>query len=161
MSKPAVLAMRAISTPRTSRTVIEATTSLRASFSLTLLRAMSLAFTDISPLCPVRQLDREHDVAQAFAVNVLRQRNGNAAAERIFDHEIEGFEIAQRIALHRPLGDMLESFRNTLRRQLALDEIPILGVVANHRNVRSIAFVAGARMREIVNADAHNVPSTT
>ena len=43
MSKPAVLAMRAISMERLSRTVIEATTSPRASFSLTLLRRMSLA----------------------------------------------------------------------------------------------------------------------
>ncbi len=49
MSKPAVLASRAISTPRTSRTVIEATTSLRASLSLTTLRKISLAFTKISP----------------------------------------------------------------------------------------------------------------
>ncbi len=43
MSKPAVLAIRAISMERLSRTVIEATTSPRASFSLTLLRRMSLA----------------------------------------------------------------------------------------------------------------------
>jgi len=43
MSKPAVLAMRAISIERASRTVIEETTSPRASFSLTLLRRMSLA----------------------------------------------------------------------------------------------------------------------
>src|SRR5262245_58903018 len=34
--------MRAVSMPRTSRTVIEATTSLRASFSFTLLLRMSL-----------------------------------------------------------------------------------------------------------------------
>jgi len=41
VSKPAVRAMRAISMVRTSRTVIEATTSSRASLSLTLLRRMS------------------------------------------------------------------------------------------------------------------------
>src|SRR6185369_11475729 len=50
MSKPAVLASRAISTPRVRRTVIEATTSPRASFSLTGLRTTSLAFTPASPL---------------------------------------------------------------------------------------------------------------
>src|SRR5260370_24021244 len=40
VSKPAVLAIWAISTWRTSRTVIDATTSPRLSFSLTLLRRM-------------------------------------------------------------------------------------------------------------------------
>jgi hypothetical protein len=43
MSKPAVLAIRAISMERESRTVIEATTSPRASLSFTGLRKMSLA----------------------------------------------------------------------------------------------------------------------
>src|SRR5258706_589906 len=45
VSKPALFAMRTISTPGTRRTVIDATTSPRASFSLTLLRAMSRACT--------------------------------------------------------------------------------------------------------------------
>ena len=45
MSKPAVLAMRAISIERASRTVIDDTTSPRASLSLTGLRRMSLAAT--------------------------------------------------------------------------------------------------------------------
>src|SRR3954471_15410040 len=49
MSKPAVLAIRAISMERLSRTVIEATTSPRASFSLTLFRRMSLAGTSGTP----------------------------------------------------------------------------------------------------------------
>src|SRR5258707_6651513 len=43
MSKPAVLAIRAISMERESRTVMEATTSPRASFSLTGFRKISLA----------------------------------------------------------------------------------------------------------------------
>src|SRR5689334_3740923 len=42
--------MRAISMERDSRTVIEDTTSPRASFSLTLLRRMSLAATSGTPL---------------------------------------------------------------------------------------------------------------
>src|SRR5216683_5785258 len=47
-SKPAVFAMRAISTERTRRTVIEATTSSRASFSFTLLRTISLGRSDMA-----------------------------------------------------------------------------------------------------------------
>src|SRR3954463_9514655 len=43
MSKPALFAMRTISTPGTMRTAIETTTSPRASFSLTGLRAISRA----------------------------------------------------------------------------------------------------------------------
>src|ERR1700719_378270 len=101
MSKPAVFASRAISTPRTSRTVIEATTSLRSSFSLTTLRTISLAFTKFSPLLRIRQLDRQHHIAIALAVNVLRERDGHAAAERIFDDEIERLEVAQRITPDR------------------------------------------------------------
>src|ERR1700754_4472298 len=97
MSKPAVLASRAISTPRTSRIVIEATTSLRSSFSLTTLRTISLAFTkflSLNLLCRIGQFDRQHHIAVALAMNVLRQRDRNAAAERVLDDEIEGLEIA-------------------------------------------------------------------
>src|SRR6185503_16070346 len=42
--------MRAISMPRTSRTVMDDTTSPRASFSFTGLRRMSLGFTGLSML---------------------------------------------------------------------------------------------------------------
>src|SRR5947207_758573 len=44
--------MRAISLVRTSRTVIDATTSSRASFALTLLRRMSPIFTAGLPVAP-------------------------------------------------------------------------------------------------------------
>ena len=37
----------------------------------------------------------------------------------------------------------------------------MLGVVADHRNIRGVALVAGARMGEVVDADAHSLPSTT
>src|SRR6266851_584505 len=43
--------MRAISMPRTSRTVIDATTSSRASFSLTLLRRISRICIAAPPTC--------------------------------------------------------------------------------------------------------------
>src|ERR1700753_990166 len=98
MSKPAVAARRAISTPRTRRMVMEATTSSRASLSLTILRTISLACTKPAPstlLFRIRQLDRQHHIAVAFAVNVLRQRDRDAAGQRILNHEIERLEIAQ------------------------------------------------------------------
>src|SRR6185437_3514409 len=160
MSKPAVLASRAISMPRVRRIEIEATASLRASLSLTALRKTSFAFTSLS-LRRIGQLDRQHHIAVALAVNVLRQRNRDAAAERVLDDEIERLEIAQRVAADRAFGDMLERLRHALGRQLAFEEIPMLGVVTDHRNIRRVAFVAGARVGEIVNADAHSVPSTT
>src|SRR2546426_8391893 len=47
-SKPAVFAIRAISIERTRRTVIDETTSPRASFSLTLLRTTSLGRSDMT-----------------------------------------------------------------------------------------------------------------
>src|SRR6516162_4367687 len=49
MSNPAVLAILAISIPRTRRTVIEETTSPSLSFSFTLLRTMSVGRTDFAP----------------------------------------------------------------------------------------------------------------
>src|SRR5882672_9903489 len=55
-SKPAVFAIRAISIERTRRTVREATTSSRASFSLTLLRTISRGDADMASLpgrCPL------------------------------------------------------------------------------------------------------------
>src|SRR5664280_399337 len=107
------------------------------------------------------QLDRQHHIAQALAVDVLRQRYGDAAAERILDNEVERLEIAQRMTPDRAFGDVLESLRHELRREFALEKIPMLGVVANDRNIRGVAFVAGARMGEIVDADAHSDPSTT
>src|SRR5450631_1080449 len=166
MSKPAVLASRAISMPRVRRIVIEATTSLRASFSLTTLRTTSFARTELTPaftfaLFRIGQFDRQHHIAQALAVNVLRQRNRDAAAERILDHEIERLEIAQWVAPDRPFGDVLEGLRHAFRREFALKKFPVLGVVADHRNIRGVAFVAGARVRKIVDADAHSAPSTT
>jgi hypothetical protein len=42
----------------------------------------------------IGQLDRQHDVTQTLAMDVLRQRNGDAAAERVFDDEIERLQIA-------------------------------------------------------------------
>src|SRR5712691_3485720 len=47
-SKPAVFAIRAISIERTKRTVIDETTSPRASFSFTLLRTISLGRADMA-----------------------------------------------------------------------------------------------------------------
>src|ERR1017187_884592 len=134
MSKPAVLASRAISTPRVRRIVIEATTSLRASFSLTRLRTTSFARTELTPACTfallwIGQFDRQHHIAQALAVDVLRQRDRDAAAKRILDDEIERLEIAQRVAPDRAFGDVLEGFRHALRRQFAREKIPMLGVV--------------------------------
>src|ERR1700692_97612 len=133
MSKPAVLASRAISTPRTRRMVIEATPSPRKNFSLTTLRTISLAFTKFPPLSPsfrIRQLDREHHIAVALAMNVLRERDRDAAAERILDDEIECLEVAQPITANRTLGDVPEGVRDTFFRQLALQELPMPGVVA-------------------------------
>src|SRR5471032_1057978 len=106
MSKPAVLASRAISMPRVRRIVIDATISLRASFSLTTLRTTSFARTEPTPaftfaLFWIGQFDRQHHIAQALAVNVLRQRHGHAAAERVLDHEVERLEIAQGITFNR------------------------------------------------------------
>src|SRR3984893_16196465 len=138
MSKPAVLASRAISTPRTRRMVIEATTSPRKNFSLTTLRTISLAFTKFPPLSPsfrIRQLDREHHIAVALAMNVLRERDRDAAAERILDDEIERLEVAQRVTPDRTPGEMFESFRNPRFRQLALQEFPMASVVADHRYI--------------------------
>src|ERR1700730_13621376 len=100
MSKAAVAARRAISTPRTRRMVMDATTSSRLSFSLTMLRTTSLAFTRSTPSMPslwIRQRDRQHHIAVTLAVDVLRQRNRDATGERILDHEVEGLEIAEGI----------------------------------------------------------------
>src|SRR5260221_6526950 len=55
-SNPAVFAIRAISIERTRRTVMDETTSPRASFSFTLLRAISLGRADMASLpgrCPL------------------------------------------------------------------------------------------------------------
>src|ERR1035441_6197921 len=166
MSKPAVLASRAISTPRVRRIVIEATTSLRASFSLTTLRTTSFARTEPTPaftfaLFWIGQFDCQHHIAQALAMNVLRQRNRDAAAERILDDEIEGLEIAQGVSLNRPFGDVLERIRHPFWREFAREKIPVLFVVADNGNVRRVPFVASACVSKIVDADAHSAPSTT
>src|SRR5580698_1530438 len=164
MSKPAVAARRAISTPRTRRMVMEATTSSRASFSLTMLRTTSLAFTKSTPSMPslrIRQFDRQHHIAVALAVNVLRQRNRDATGQRVLDHEIKRLEIAQGIAADRTLGDMRKRVRDPFDGQLALQKFPMFGVVADHRDIGRVALVAGTRVGKVVDANAHSVPSTT
>src|SRR4029077_15717036 len=103
----------------------------------------------------IRQFDRQHHIAVTLAMNVLRERNRDAAAERILDDEIECLEVAQRMTADRTLGDVPEGLRHALFRQLALQELPMPGVIADHRNIRGVAFVPGARMGEVVDADAH------
>src|ERR1700728_3143904 len=123
MSKPAVAARRAISTPRTRRIVMDDTTSSRASFSLTMLRTTSLAFTrsaSSSLSLRIRQRNRQHHIAVALAVNVLRQRNRDATGQRILDHEIECLEVAQGIPADRTLGDMTERVGDAFDGQFAL-----------------------------------------
>src|SRR6185295_13660498 len=66
--------MRAISMPRTSRTVIEATTSLRASFSFTLLLRMSLNGTFTLPSRCIKPLWIE--LAQHRQLLLARRLNG-------------------------------------------------------------------------------------
>src|SRR5580704_5756949 len=162
MSKPAVAARRTISTPRTRRMVIDATTSSRASFSLTTLRTTSFAFTKPAPYsCRVRQFDRQHHITVALAVNVLRQRDRDAAGERVIDHEIECLEVAKRIAPDRTFGDVAKRVRDAFDGEFAFQKFPVPGVVANHRDVRRVALVAGAGVGEVVDADAHSEPSTT
>src|SRR3984885_3459352 len=164
MSKPAVAARRAISTPRTRRMVMDATTSSRLSFSLTMLRTTSLAFTGSTPSMPslwIRQRDRQHHIAVALAVNVLRQRNRDATGQRILDYEIEGLEIAQGITPDRTLGDMTERVGDAFDGQLALQKFPMFGVVADHRDIGRVALVAGTRVGKVIDANAHSLPSTT
>src|ERR1700727_3397007 len=109
MSKPAVAARRGVEIARMRRMVMDATTSSRPSFSLTMLRTTSLAFTRSTPSMPslrIRQRDRQHHIAVALAVNVLRQRDRDATGQRILDYEIERLEIAQGITADRTLGAM-------------------------------------------------------
>src|ERR1700684_4587386 len=94
-------------------------------------------------------------------MNVLRQRNSDATGQRILDHEIERLEIAQGIAADRPLGAMAERVRDAFDGQFALEEVPMFGVVADHRDIRGIALVAGTRVGKVIDANAHSVPSTT
>src|ERR1700744_55241 len=51
--------------------------------------------------------------------------------------------------------------RDALGRQFAFEEFPMCGVVADHRDIRGVALIAGAGVGEIVDADAHSEPSTT
>src|SRR5271169_2143384 len=108
----------------------------------------------------IRQLDRQHHITVALAVNVLRERNRDAAAQRILDDEIERLEVAKWVTANRTLGEVPEGAPDALLRQLALQELPMPGVVTDHRNIRGVALVAGARMGEVVDADAHGVRST-
>src|ERR1700688_1929426 len=142
MSKPAVFASRAISTPRVRRMVIEATTSLRASFSLTMFFTISFARTNLllerfyaSSFRQIGQFDSQHHIAQTLAMNVLRQRDGDAAAQRIFDDEIEGLEIAQRVTPDRTCCDVFERLRYPFRCEFSFEKIPMLGIVADHGNI--------------------------
>src|SRR5262249_39799061 len=74
--------------------------------------------------------------------------------------KLKALSFAQRIAADRTLGEVPESVGNALFRQFALQKLPMPGVVADHRNIRCVALVPGARMGEVVDPDAHNVPST-
>src|SRR3984893_8917581 len=130
MSKPAVLASRAISTPRTSRTVHHLVAIKHFLDDVAYNLACLHEILSSNLLLRIRQLDRQHHIAVALAVNVLRERDRDAAAERIFDDEIERLEVAQRITPDRTLGEVPEGVRDAFHRQFALQKLPVTGVVA-------------------------------
>src|SRR6266568_6618327 len=80
-SKPAVFAIRAISIERTRRTVIDETTSPRASFSFTLLRTISRGDGDMAflsgqvPAYCMLARTRESVVRSDRGRDALRYRN--------------------------------------------------------------------------------------
>src|SRR6266446_9894946 len=105
VSKPAVLAIWAISTWRTSRTVMDATTSPRASFSLTLLRRM-LPIVMLLMRRPIRhkgaleihavELGVGQDRARQSRLGEVRSGEigpGEIGAEQIGAGEIRAFQV--------------------------------------------------------------------
>src|SRR5215468_906228 len=98
VSKPAVLAIWAISTCRTNRTVIDATTSPRLSFSLTLLRRM-LPIIMLLMRGPVRHEGtfEIHAVELGVGQDRARQsRLGKVGAGEIGPRQIGAEEIGAR-----------------------------------------------------------------
>src|SRR2546422_3725089 len=88
--KPAVLAMRAISTPGTRRTVIDATTSPRASLSLTLLRTTSRTCIRFHP---VRKRQRQADDHQRDEYEIYKNPGCCSAMDN--GHELKNQLPAQ------------------------------------------------------------------
>src|SRR5262245_32386055 len=72
----------------------------------------------------LRQLDRQHEAAQALAVRVEPQRTRDAAGERILDHEIERPQVRHLVAADRPLGEMRIGLHDALGGEMAAQPVP-------------------------------------
>src|SRR3990172_6413047 len=87
-----------------------------------------------------RQLDGKHQVGEALAMHVLRERHGHAAAQRILDDKIECLELGQLVARDGTLRNVFESLHHPLDNELLAQNVPRAGVVRDDGNVRGVAF---------------------
>jgi hypothetical protein len=94
-------------------------------------------------------LEAEHKKAPRLAVRVEVEGFVDAALKRLVHHEVERAQMIERETLHGPLQQLRKLRLEPLGRELRLDCVIVLGLVGVDRDVRPVALVARARMRNL------------
>src|SRR5450631_1305113 len=95
------------------------------------------------------QFQPEQEIAERLAVRVQIERGIDAALERVLHDEIEAVEVREFVTRHLAADEVRKSPLDALSRQRAFQQFVILRLVGPDIDVRSVAFVAGTRMRDV------------
>src|ERR1700690_551524 len=100
------------------------------------------------------QFQPEQEIAERFAVRIQIERGVDAAFERVLHDEGEAVEVRELVARDLAADEVRKSPLDALGRQRLFEKFEILRLVGPHIDVRGIAFVAGARMRDVADDPA-------
>src|ERR1035437_2868936 len=100
------------------------------------------------------QFQPEQEIAERLAVRVQIERAVDAALERVLHDEVEAAQVLDHVTRDLAADKVREGLLDVLSRERAFQQRKILGLVSPHINIRGIAFVAGARMRDVADDPA-------
>jgi hypothetical protein len=100
---------------------------------------------------PVVELDleAEHEIAPGLAVGVEVQGLVDPALERLVHHEVQAAQMGQLVAPDRAAQQPPELAAQPLRRELRPHRLEVAHLVHPDTDVRAVALVACARMRDL------------
>src|SRR5450759_912851 len=100
------------------------------------------------------QFQPEQEIAERLAMRVQIERGVDAALERVLHDEVEAAQMRQLVARDLAADQVRKSPLDALSRQRLLEQFEVLGLVSPDIEVRCVAFVAGARMRDVAHDPA-------
>src|SRR5687768_1551959 len=107
----------------------------------------------------VRDRQGQQRRAESLAVRVERERAGHAATEGTFEHEVERAESRELVPGHAAAHDSGEVRLHAFGRHVTFEQRVVGRIERDHRDVRRVALVAGARVRDVAERAHAHVPT--